>query len=150
MDDPALLASPYAFPGGQDPHGLPPTFILNSDVDGLRPSGESFASEIAAAGVDLLLIREDGTRHGHLNEPSTPGAARSVERLIAWLVPNPSRGGCPRDVTPLSSCYIMTNPTVASLLARSNRLGSIPKNTNYAGGSTSAKCADADFVRRAG
>ena len=40
----------------------------------------------------------------------------------------------------------MTNPTVASLLAHSNRLGSNPKNTNYAGGNTSAKGADTDPV----
>jgi rhamnulose-1-phosphate aldolase/alcohol dehydrogenase len=33
----------------------------------------------------------------------------------------------------------MTHPTVAELIARSNRLGSDPKNTNYAGGNTSAK-----------
>lgn len=33
----------------------------------------------------------------------------------------------------------MTNPTAASLIARSNRLGADPKNTNYAGGNTSAK-----------
>jgi rhamnulose-1-phosphate aldolase/alcohol dehydrogenase len=32
-----------------------------------------------------------------------------------------------------------TNPAVADLIARSNRLGSNPKNTNYAGGNTSAK-----------
>ncbi|WP_062464072.1 bifunctional rhamnulose-1-phosphate aldolase/short-chain dehydrogenase [Demequina soli] len=33
----------------------------------------------------------------------------------------------------------MTNPTADALIARSNRLGSDPKNTNYAGGNTSAK-----------
>ncbi len=38
----------------------------------------------------------------------------------------------------------MTNPTVAELIARSNRLGSDPKNTNYAGGNTSAKGSDLD------
>ncbi|GHF26594.1 bifunctional aldolase/short-chain dehydrogenase [Pseudolysinimonas yzui] len=38
----------------------------------------------------------------------------------------------------------MTNPTVAALLARSNRLGSNPKNTNYAGGNTSAKGTETD------
>ena len=38
----------------------------------------------------------------------------------------------------------MTNPTVAALLARSNRLGANPKNTNYAGGNTSAKGTDTD------
>ncbi|MGW9112992.1 bifunctional aldolase/short-chain dehydrogenase [Microbacterium sp. NPDC055683] len=40
----------------------------------------------------------------------------------------------------------MTNPTVADLIARSNRLGSDPKNTNYAGGNTSAKGTDIDPV----
>lgn len=40
----------------------------------------------------------------------------------------------------------MTHPTVAELIARSNRLGSDPKNTNYAGGNTSAKGTDTDPV----
>ncbi len=40
----------------------------------------------------------------------------------------------------------MTNPAVADLIARSNRLGSDPKNTNYAGGNTSAKGTEIDPV----
>ncbi|MFC7788360.1 bifunctional aldolase/short-chain dehydrogenase [Microbacterium sp. MAHUQ-60] len=40
----------------------------------------------------------------------------------------------------------MTNPTAAALLARSNRLGADPKNTNYAGGNTSAKGTETDPV----
>ncbi len=40
----------------------------------------------------------------------------------------------------------MTNATVAELLARSNRLGADPKNTNYAGGNTSAKGTEIDPV----
>ncbi|WP_309103614.1 bifunctional aldolase/short-chain dehydrogenase [Microbacterium sp.] len=40
----------------------------------------------------------------------------------------------------------MTNPTAAALIARSNRLGAEPKNTNYAGGNTSAKGTDIDPV----
>src|SRR5690348_11583266 len=38
------------------------------------------------------------------------------------------------------------NPTVAELIERSNRLGSDPKNTNYAGGNTSAKGRATDPV----
>jgi rhamnulose-1-phosphate aldolase len=38
------------------------------------------------------------------------------------------------------------NPTVAELVERSNRLGADPKNTNYAGGNTSAKGAETDPV----
>jgi rhamnulose-1-phosphate aldolase/alcohol dehydrogenase len=40
----------------------------------------------------------------------------------------------------------MTSSTVSELIARSNRLGSDPKNTNYAGGNTSAKGSDVDPV----
>ena len=40
----------------------------------------------------------------------------------------------------------MTNETVTALIARSNRLGADPKNTNYAGGNTSAKGIETDPV----
>lgn len=40
----------------------------------------------------------------------------------------------------------MSNSTVDELIGRSNRLGSDPKNTNYAGGNTSAKGTDVDPV----
>ncbi|HEU5483469.1 MAG TPA: class II aldolase/adducin family protein, partial [Microlunatus sp.] len=38
------------------------------------------------------------------------------------------------------------NPAVDELIARSNRLGADPKNTNYAGGNTSAKGSEVDPV----
>jgi rhamnulose-1-phosphate aldolase/alcohol dehydrogenase len=40
----------------------------------------------------------------------------------------------------------MTNPVVTDLLDRSNRLGADPRNTNYAGGNTSAKGTETDPV----
>ena len=40
----------------------------------------------------------------------------------------------------------MTNQAVADLIGRSNRLGADPKNTNYAGGNTSAKGSETDPV----
>ena len=39
-----------------------------------------------------------------------------------------------------------TNPAAAELISRSNRLGADPKNTNYAGGNTSAKGTGTDPV----
>ena len=81
----AVLANPYAFPGGHDLAGLPPTFILNSDVDSLRASGERYATELEAAGVPVIVLREEGTRHGHLNEPDQPAALASIGRMSAWL-----------------------------------------------------------------
>ena len=80
-----LPISPYAHPGGQDLRGLPPTFVVTSDHDALRSSGEVYCAELAAAGVDVLLVREDSTYHGHLNEPDTAGAARSIARIATWL-----------------------------------------------------------------
>lgn len=40
----------------------------------------------------------------------------------------------------------MSNPVVSDLLGRSNRLGADPRNTNYAGGNTSAKGTETDPV----
>jgi len=40
----------------------------------------------------------------------------------------------------------MTNHTASELIARSNRLGADPRNTNYAGGNTSAKGTETDPV----
>lgn len=81
----AALADPYAFPGGHDLEGLPSTFVLNSDSDGLRSSGEAFGSELAAAGVDVKVLREPNTFHGHVNGPDNVGAARSIARIHTWL-----------------------------------------------------------------
>lgn len=92
VGDEAELANPYAFPGGHDLRGLPPVFILNSDNDPLRASGEALAGELAAAGVDTLVMREVGTRHGHLNSPDEPLALRSIERMAAWLHGGPFLG----------------------------------------------------------
>ncbi|HEY5223793.1 MAG TPA: alpha/beta hydrolase [Microbacteriaceae bacterium] len=100
VGDEALLADPYAFPGGHDLTGLPPTFILNSDHDSLRSSGEAYASELAMAGVDVLVLREDGTRHGHLNDPQNPAAWLSIERMSAWLHPNPLVGNQHTNAVP--------------------------------------------------
>jgi rhamnulose-1-phosphate aldolase/alcohol dehydrogenase len=41
---------------------------------------------------------------------------------------------------------IVTNPVVTELINRSNRLGADPRNTNYAGGNTSAKGSETDPV----
>jgi acetyl esterase len=83
---PDLLDHPYAFPGGHDVGGLPPTLIINSDIDSLRSSGEAFGTELATAGVDVSVVREPLTLHGHLNEPETVGAQRSIRRIHTWLL----------------------------------------------------------------
>lgn len=79
------LHDPYAFAGGHDVRGLPPTLVVTGDTDRLRRSGEAFAADLAAAGGDVCLLREPGTLHGHLNEGGEP-ARRTLARMHHWLM----------------------------------------------------------------
>ncbi len=81
----AALADPYAFAANGDNSGLPPTYLLNSEADYLRASGDSFAELLRDAGVELRHEFEPGTTHGHLNEAFDPAATRSIDRIIGWL-----------------------------------------------------------------
>lgn len=77
-----------AIPGTATPDDLvafPPTFIVNSEVDDLRASGEAFAQTLRAAGCEVVSITEAGTRHGHLNEPALPVFSATLERFAARL-----------------------------------------------------------------
>jgi acetyl esterase len=87
VGDPAELANPYAFPGGHDVRGLPPTLIVTAGRDRLRPSGEAFAAELAVAGVDVAIVQERGFDHGFLNEVGNPAALRTITRFASALAP---------------------------------------------------------------
>jgi acetyl esterase len=80
-----LLEDPYAFPGLGDVAGQPPVYVLNSEQDLLRASGEAYAAALQTAGVAVTVEYEPGTSHGHLNEPLLPEARQSVDRIVAWL-----------------------------------------------------------------
>jgi acetyl esterase/lipase len=85
VGDEDLFTDPHAFPGNGDLSGLPPTLIVNAEHDTLRASGELFAADLAAAGVEVVVETEPGTAHGHINDPSLPAAHRTVDRLARWL-----------------------------------------------------------------
>ncbi|HEX5859530.1 MAG TPA: alpha/beta hydrolase fold domain-containing protein [Microbacterium sp.] len=71
----------YAFAGGHDLAGLPEVLIVNAELDSLRPSGEAFAAELAAASVDVRVVREHGAMHGYLNEIGHPAAEHTLVML---------------------------------------------------------------------
>jgi acetyl esterase len=81
----ALFEDPYAFAANGDVAGQPPVYILNSEADSLRSSGEAYGNQLGRAGVPVLVEFEPGTGHGHLNEPLRPGAVGSIERMATWL-----------------------------------------------------------------
>jgi acetyl esterase len=68
----------YAFAGGHDLAGLPEVLIVNAELDSLRPSGEAFGAELAAASVDVRVVREHGAMHGYLNEIGHPASEHTL------------------------------------------------------------------------
>jgi len=79
------LADPHVFAGLGSGAGFPPTLIVVCELDGLRPSGEAFASLLADAGVDASLHVEPGADHAHINEPSDPTALPTIEAIATWI-----------------------------------------------------------------
>lgn len=79
------LADPHAFAALGSVEGFPPTFVLVCEFDRLRPSGEAFARQLDAAGIDVALRLEAGADHGHINEPADPTALPTVEAIADWI-----------------------------------------------------------------
>jgi acetyl esterase/lipase len=95
---PEAMSDPFAFPGGHDVRGLPPVLSVDADHDSLRASGDRFAEELRAAGVEVEHRIMPGTRHGFLNSPSTSGFRPALETMTAWLDAQDSRNpGDSRD-----------------------------------------------------
>ena len=69
-----LCATRTRSPGSGRVRGFPPTLVVVCEKDGLRPSGEAFARQLADAGVEVALHLEPGADHAHINEPSDPTA----------------------------------------------------------------------------
>lgn len=93
---PLSMATSYAFPAiARSLAGFPPTYLEYCEFDDLRPSGEAFARQLSAAGVDVELWCVGGVWHGHLNLVGFTPAARSLDRMAARLQaegPPASRG----------------------------------------------------------
>lgn len=69
---------------------LPPTVIVNAELDDLRASGEQFAEQLGDAGVPVAVSTQPGTVHGYLNRPRESEAVRaageaSIDRLVEEL-----------------------------------------------------------------
>jgi acetyl esterase len=79
------LDDPYAFAANGNVANQPPVYILNSEIDTLRASGEAYARLLIAAGVEVVLEMEKGARHGHLNEPFNELGSLSLDRMARWL-----------------------------------------------------------------
>lgn len=82
----------YAVPGVAEPKdlaGFPPTIMINDETDELRVSGEAFARTLTSAGAEVTVAVEPGTTHGHLNRPTEPAFARTIEQFAARILQLP-------------------------------------------------------------
>ncbi|MBB96611.1 MAG: esterase [Rhodobacteraceae bacterium] len=62
--------------------GLPPTVIFTADCDPIRDDGRRYRDKLAAAGVSVELINEEGLVHGYLRARTMSERARqSFERI---------------------------------------------------------------------
>jgi acetyl esterase len=78
------LARAYAFPGGADLRGFPPTLVLDASNDRLRRSGHAFAGELQHAGSRVDEVVVNG-RHGFLNSPRRAAFATGMSAIARWL-----------------------------------------------------------------
>ena len=78
------LADPYAFPGGADLRGFPPTISIDATNDRLRRSGHAFHQSLTEAGVTTTELVVDA-RHGFLGSPKKPVFAQAMSAIDDWL-----------------------------------------------------------------
>jgi acetyl esterase/lipase len=74
-----------AFPGCGTLAGLPPTFLVDADRDSLRASGQLFASQLLAAGVQVRRVVICGSRHAFLNSPGKPLFREGIEVMVGAM-----------------------------------------------------------------
>jgi acetyl esterase/lipase len=86
LGGPVSRADGYAMPGLAVLEGLCPTLVLTAEYDDLRTSGQVFAGQLAASGVDVRIVQVRTMLHGFLNLPSAVEPVGAALDLIAATV----------------------------------------------------------------
>jgi acetyl esterase/lipase len=82
---PDLKSATYAFPADGDVHGLPPTLVINAEADEMRASGEPFAVDLGAAGVEVEMRTRWGAQHGFLDVPGDASAIATIDDFVGHI-----------------------------------------------------------------
>lgn len=85
----AGLLGAGAFPAPQELGTFPRTLMLDAERDTMRASGDRFAGQLRAAGVDLERQVLPDSRHAFLNRPASSDFAAAVDRIASWVVRRP-------------------------------------------------------------
>ncbi|MGY2900240.1 acetyl esterase [Curtobacterium sp. PvP017] len=78
-----------AFPAPQALGTFPRTLMLDAERDTMRASGDRFAGQLRAAGVDVERQVLPDSRHAFLNRPASSDFAAAVDRIASWVVRRP-------------------------------------------------------------
>jgi acetyl esterase len=85
-----MAEAPYLSLDGNHLTDFPPSLVILSEYDDLRPSGESYADQATADGAKAETYLAPGMLHGHLNRlPAVPEVNSSLDRIVSFLGPNP-------------------------------------------------------------
>jgi acetyl esterase/lipase len=58
--------------------------MINADRDAMRASGDQFADELLAAGIDVEQHVLPGSRHGFLNRPRLYAFTTAIDLIASW------------------------------------------------------------------
>ncbi|PZE36777.1 alpha/beta hydrolase [Curtobacterium sp. MCSS17_006] len=79
------------YPASADLDGFPRTLLIDAERDVMRASGERFADELAAAGIEVERHVLPDSRHAFLNRPGTRDFDDTIERIVDWADRTPIR-----------------------------------------------------------
>jgi acetyl esterase/lipase len=83
LDGPQDRSNPRVNLVAADLHDLPPTTIINAQIDPLRSEGEMLADKLRAAGVDVQQKTYDGVTHEFFGMGKVVDAAMEAEQMAA-------------------------------------------------------------------
>lgn len=83
LNGPQDRADPRVNLVAADLHGLPPTTIINAQIDPLRTEGETLAQKLGSAGVDVQRKTYDGVTHEFFGMGAVVDQAMAAEEMAA-------------------------------------------------------------------
>lgn len=74
---------------------FPPSLVILSEYDDLRPSGEAYAEQAKGDGARLETYLAKGMLHGHLNRTQVvPEVSSSLNRMAGFITSRGCMGDC--------------------------------------------------------